>query len=241
MSRDDKIDGIDAVQPVSSERLAHIYKTVNERVIQENLENARSVEWSEAATEGSKVSESLSKNLETIFHQLVKQQDHDQDFVHSDNFFRRFMRAASVSTSAININPVVSNKNVLSSASLKGAHARPATESEKTVRQGELAADCLRDLGVNGFSREDLERVVRRYRMANKDETMSFSGQNVPDEMALFWDREPVYGLARERRRERRWGDQFLLNTYDGNDPLYFDHATTYYPIELTPPPDVDF
>jgi hypothetical protein len=56
-----------------------------------------------------------------------------------------------------------------------------------------------------------------------------------------LWDQEPRYKTSRVRRRQRLWGEKFTLMRFDGKEPFHLDHWTTFYPLELKPPPDVDY
>lgn len=196
--------------------------------------------------------------------QLKTQPLFGHEFDHGNDFFHRFMRAAGDQYFSTDLHNILVRdarhginrppfSKFLTPALIQRLLANRLESSTKLIDQmGTEAQTAISSLSVRSQrlrSRKLEARVDTTLKPAAKRKAGSVKLRNTSSgtlkdkllESGGIWDMEPRYKLARQRRRRRRWGDMFTLTRPNGREPFYFDHSTTFFPLELRPPPDVDF
>lgn len=169
------------------------------------------------------------------------------EFDHGDDFFHRFMRAAGDRKFATDLHHILVKEHSLSARHLGLSPALMQRILAKRARPSTALAPSVRAETKSQSAQKPKEKpwktfgsgIVAKSDKPSPGRKLSLTQKMLRD--GALWDLEPRYKLSRVRRRFRRWGDKFTLMRYEGHDPFYFDHATTFYPLELKPPPDVDF
>lgn len=231
------IETSDGAQPT-----ARIWRQLQRQAEHSNLAAARTQASIQALTD---------EHFLALASQLKTQSAFGHDFDHGQGFFHRFMRAAGERRAAPDLHQIFASgrgqslkpstlTKVLSPGLLQRLmanrlqSARPPRESQRP----DTAANARTPVGRPSRIAQRKDTAVHaKTPSAGRTRTL----KNTLLEASGLWDLEPRYKLARQRRRRRRWGDMFTLTRPNGREPFYFDHSTTFYPLELKPPPDVDF
>jgi len=194
----------------------------------------------------------LSPHLQQVASRFADQQAHGVDFRHTEDFFHRFMRAAPSKTlHAQEMGQLTRKPPASSSRSYASGRLSRAVNHQPAFNK---ASNALINTGKNRLSRLEKEtknvptkmarqlgyerRVpafAKRYLLRNPMARLS-SRTYVP--MAPNLQNTPLtpnyYGTYSYRKSFAAW----LKLPYNAK---HFDHRTTFFPVELLPPPDVDF
>jgi hypothetical protein len=218
------------------------------RNMQAQLE-ARDAQTCEVAERKSSL---VAEHFQEVVAQLKEQPLFGHDFEHTDNFFHRFMRAATDDVHATDLHDILTlDRHVrlhqaTLSPSLQIQLARKAASGASTDAD---KAKVIKRTNAQWLSRGQAKATQVKTH-ANLAVNMSPKKSATAPKLGVhermlqdgeLWGQEPRYKLSRMRRRYRMWGDKFTLTRPHGREPFYFDHNTTFYPLELRPPPDVDF
>lgn len=251
------VDAVDAVTPRTA-IWRQMQVAIAAREAQSTADNAPAVTLGE-------------EHFHAVAAQLREQPLFGHDFEHTNSFFHRFMRAAADGPSSSDLHHMLirdtsvrPHQTVLSPnlkaqlspfppakmpyAPLADRRQRiveqPQASTKRSAAQTAVSPTSAALPNKTGKARGSLlsQANFTGKLSPNQGETRSKLGTH--EKMLRdgdLWDQEPRYKLSRVRRRQRLWGDKFTLTRPYGREPFYFDHSTTFYPLELKPPPDVDF